>query len=106
MHSEYLDFESTQLHSTEFKIQSCTRKINKCHFLKSLGYKIMHDFGMDFVVCLFVRIHILLLVCAWVYFSKNKKIKKLKEYATLFNAFYNSELVLFSREFNIEMIII
>ena len=60
---------------------------------------------MDFVVCLFVRIPVLLLVCAGVYFSKKKK-KRLKEYATLFNAFYNSELVLFSKEFNIELIII
>ena len=99
-----MDFGNTQLHGTEFKIQSCTRKINNCHFLKSLGYENMHDFWMDFVVCLFVTI-LVLLVCAWVYFSLKKK-KKLKEYATLFNAFYNSELVLFSKEFNVELIII
>ena len=60
---------------------------------------------MDFVVCFFVRIPILLLVCVCKFISPKKK-KKLKEYATLFNAFYNSELVLFSREFNIELIII
>ena len=62
--------------------------------MKSLGYENMYGFWIDFVVCLFARIPILLLECAWVYFSKKKKEKK--EYATLFNAFYNSELVLFS----------
>ena len=28
--SEHLNFESTQLHATEFKIQNYTRKINNC----------------------------------------------------------------------------
>ena len=28
--SEHLNFESTQLHATEFQIQNYTRKINNC----------------------------------------------------------------------------